>query len=298
MRREWLEKDYYATLGVGKDASQRDIKKAYRKLAQEYHPDANPDNGDADTRFKDVNEAYDVLGDAEQRKEYDHAREMGYFVGDPGGAQQYVRVEDLLGGGGSPFQDLIGGFGDLFGGGAGRARPQPGRDLATSISVSFHEAISGTTREVQVDGKRVKFEVPKGVADGARVRLRGKGGPGAPNGDLYVTVGVADHPIFGRKGRSLTIEVPLTYVEATLGAEITVPTLQGSVKLRIPAGTAAGKTFKVKGRGITDNQERTGDLLVTVTVTVPSTLTDEERSLLEKLADQPSAENPRKHLGV
>ncbi|MBT8213543.1 MAG: DnaJ domain-containing protein [Acidimicrobiia bacterium] len=302
MRKEWLEKDYYALLGVPKDASQRDIKKAYRKLAQQHHPDANPDNGGAEAKFKDANEAYDVLGDAEQRKEYDHAREMGYFVGGPGGNQQYVRVEDLFGGGGgSQMEDLLGGFGDLFGGAGRRNRPQPGRDLATSISISFHEGVSGTTREVQVDGKRVKFEVPKGVADSARVRLRGKGGPGAngaPNGDLYITVHVADHPIFSRRGRDLTIDVPLTYMEAALGAEITVPTLNGSVKLRIPTGTPSGKRFKVKGRGVTDAKDRTGNLLVTVEVAVPQALTDEERALLEKLRDQPAGDNPRKHLGV
>ncbi len=302
MRKEWLETDYYAVLGVPKDASDKDLKKAYRKLAQQYHPDTNRGDEEAERRFKEVNEAYEVLGDPESRKEYDHAREMGYFVGSPGGSQQYVHIEDLFGAGGgrSPF-DLFGGLGDLLGGRVQQApRTQVGRDLSAEVTLSFHDAISGTTRVLNVDGGRIKVKIPQGVDDGARVRVPGKGGPGfnggAP-GDLYVTVRVGTHPVFGRSGTNLHITVPITFVEATLGAEIDVPTLEGKVRLRIPEGTPSGKTFRVRGKGVTSSK-KTGDLLVTVEVVVPTELTDAQRAVLEELrADDPAA-NPRAHLGV
>ena len=211
MRKEWLEKDYYATLGVSKTASGKEIKKAFRKLAREFHPDNNPADAVAEARFKEVNEAYDTLSDDDDRKEYDHAREMGYFVGDPGGHQQYVRVEDIFGGraaagGGGGFQDLLGGLGDLFGQGGGRQyqpRPTAGRNLQADLSLTFHEALSGATKTVPVDGRRVKVKVPMGISDGAKVRVTGKGEPGSaggPTGDLFVRVHVAEHPIFERAG--------------------------------------------------------------------------------------------------
>jgi molecular chaperone DnaJ len=298
MRKEWLDSDYYAVLGVTKDASDKDIKKAYRKLAQQYHPDTNS-SAEAEAKFKEINEAYEVLGDAEKRKEYDHVREMGYFVGSPGGGQQYVRVEDLLGGGGiggSPF-DLFGGIGDLFGAATRRARP--GQDLSADVTLTFHEAIAGTTKEFSIGGNRLKVKIPKGVGDLARIRLRGKGGPGSnggPPGDLYVTVHVTPHPVFRRDGKNLGITVPITFVEAALGAEIDVPTLDGQVRLRIPPGTSGGKTFRVRGRGV-EGPDGSGDLLVTVEVTVPKTLTEDQRELLEKYREQ-SNDNPRAHLGV
>ena len=303
MRKEWLETDYYAVLGVSKDATQRDIKKAYRKLARDHHPDANEGKADSEARFKEINEAYDVVGDDDTRKEYDHARDMGYFVGGPGGAQQYVRVEDLFAGGGtgggSPF-DVFSGerLSDLFGRPARRA--QPGRDVAADVSLTFHESIGGVTKQLNVDGKTVKVKIPKGVDDGTRIRLKGKGGPGnrgGPPGDAFVTVHVAEHPVFARSGRNLGITVPITFVEAALGAEIDVPTLEGSVRLRIPAGTKTGKRFRVSQRGVEMAKDR-GDLLVTVEVTVPIKLTDEQRALLEKLRDNGLDDNPRAHLGV
>ncbi len=302
MRKEWLETDYYAVLGVQSDASEKEIKKAYRKLAQQYHPDTNAGDAAAESRFKEVSEAYEVIGDAEVRKEYDHIREMGYFVGGPGGGQQYVRVEDLMGGartGGSPF-DLLGGLGDLFGRQVG-SRPRPGDDLTAEMHLSFHDAVSGTTRQLSVNGQTVKVKIPKGVGDGARIRVRGKGGPGRNGGaagDLYVKVRVADHPIFGRNGRHLTIEVPITFIEATLGAEIDVPTLDGKVRLRIPAGTQTGKTFRVRDRGVEDAKGESGDLLVTVAVTVPEQLSEEGRDLLQQFRLKNPHDNPRSHLGV
>ena len=304
MRKEWLETDYYAVLGVKSDASAKDIKQAYRKLAQQYHPDTNAGDATAETRFKEVNEAYEVIGDAETRKEYDHTREMGYFVGGPGGGQQYVRVEDLMGGvggrgAGSPF-DLLGGLGDLFGR-QGGSRPRGGDDLSAEMHLTFHDAVSGTTRKLNVNGQTVTVKIPKGVNDGAKIRVRGKGGPGRGGGqagDLYVTVRVAEHPVFGRSGKNLTIDVPITFIEATLGAEIDVPTLDGKVRLRIPAGTQTGKTFRVREHGVEDSKGERGDLLVVVSVTVPEKLTDQGKELLQQFRLQNPTDNPRSHLGV
>ncbi len=300
MRKEWLETDYYSVLGVGKDATEKDIKRAYRKLAQQYHPDTNKGDPSAEARFKEVSEAYEVLGDAETRKEYDHMREVGYFVGGPGGGQQYVRVEDLFrgGGGGSPF-DLFGGLGDLFTGQT-RSRARQGRDLSAEVRLTFHEAIAGVTKSMTINGQSIKVKIPQGVSDGARIRVSGKGAPGAgggPAGDLYVTVRVSPHPVFARSGSNLGITVPVTFVEAALGAEVSVPTLEGKVTLRIPPGTQTGKTFRVSGKGVT-TAKGLGDLMVTVEVVVPTQLTDEQRQLLEKFRDNGPDDDPRAHLGV
>jgi len=310
MRKEWLEKDYYTTLGVSKEATAKEIKKSFRKLAREFHPDNNPDDAVAEARFKEINEAYDTLSDGEDRKEYDHVREMGYFVGDQGGQQQYVRVEDLFGGGaggggrgGGGFQDLLGGLGDLFGQDARHQPPRPmaGRDLQTDISLTFHEALAGPTKSIGVDGRAVKVKVPQGIADGTKVRLKGKGEPGAnggPAGNLFVRVHVAEHPIFGRSGkRDLTIHVPVTFPEAALGVVIQIPTLDGTTKIRVPAGTQGGSKMKVSGKGV-ETSNGSGDLLVTIEVAVPTNLTDAQRELLETLRDDESPVNPREHLGV
>ncbi len=304
MRKEWMEKDYYAELGVAKGADHKTIKKAFRKLAREFHPDNNPGDETAEARFKEINEAYDTIGDEEQRKEYDHAQEMGYFVGGPGGGQQYVRVEDLLGGGGfggGAGQDLFGGLQDLFGGGRRQARPQKGQDVSGSITLSFHDALQGSTKEFSVGSSKVKVRIPKGVSDGTKVRVTGKGGPGAnggPSGDLYVEVSVGEHPIFGRSGkRDLTLNVPVTYAEAALGAVISIPTLNGTTKIKVPAGTQPGKTLKLSNKGV-ETATGTGDLLVTVDVAVPTDISNQEQEALEALKESESAWNPRKHLGV
>jgi molecular chaperone DnaJ len=302
MRKEWLEKDYYADLGVSKNASEKEIKKAFRKLAREYHPDNNPDDTNAEARFKELNEAYEVLSNAAERKEYDHVREMGYFVGDPGGTQQYVRVEDLFSESASSPFDLFGGLGDLFGRAttARAPRAQAGADVSSDLSLSFHEALSGDTKTINVDGRRIKVKIPQGVNNGAKIRLKGKGRPGiggGPPGDLYVRVHVAEHPIFKRTGKNLHIEVPVTFAEAALGSAVDVPTLGGKTKIRVPPGTSSGKTFRVKGKGV-ETAKGTGDLLVTVEVTVPTDLTDEQRDLLQAFREKSPTENPRAHLGV
>jgi molecular chaperone DnaJ len=304
VRREWLEKDYYGVLGVDRAATTGDIKKAYRKLAQRYHPDNNPDDTAAETRFREVTEAYDVLADPKARAEYDQARDAfsrGAWAGGPGGRTQYVRVDDvgdlgdLLGGLGG-----FGGLGDLFGRGRAGSGPRKGADVETDLSLSFHEGVAGATKTVQAGGRSVQVKVPPGIENGARIRLRGKGGPGedgGPAGDLYVRVHVAPHPIFRRAGKNLEVEVPITFTEAALGARIAVPTLDGKVTLKIPPGTPPGKTFRVTGKGVA-TPKGTGDLLVTVTVEVPETLSAEQRELLTRLADLDEQSNPRKHLGV
>ena len=307
MRKEWLEKDYYATLGVSKSASGKEIKKAFRKLAREFHPDNNPEDAVAEARFKEINEAYDTLSNDDERKEYDHAREMGYFVGDTGGHQQYVRVEDLFGGqaaqGGGGFQDLLGGLGDLFGQGGQQHQPRPasGRNLQADLSLTFHEALAGATKTVGVDGRSVKVKVPQGISDDTKVRLSAKGEPGSnggPAGDLFVRIHVAEHPIFERAGkRDLRIDVPVTFAEAALGAVVEVPTLDGTTKIRVPKGTQGGTVMKVSGKGV-ETATETGDLMVTVRVTVPTELSDSERELLEAFRDERSTDNPREHLGV
>jgi molecular chaperone DnaJ len=308
VKREWLEKDYYEVLGVEHGASEKEIKRAYRKLAHQYHPDTNEGDPKAEAKFKEVSEAYATLSDAEQRRQYDEARDAfarGAYVGGPHGAPggaQYVRMEDI----GDLFGDggLFGGLGDLFGGGRRRQRPQQGSDLETEMHLSFHEAISGVTRRLSIDGpegrREVQVKIPAGVNDGARIRVRGKGKPGyagGPAGDLYVRVHTGKHPIFDRKGNDLKVRVPISFTEAALGAEVTAPTLDGKVTIKIPPGTSSGKVFKVSGKGV-HTGKGTGDLLVTVEVTVPGELSPRVRQLLEELREIESDDNPREHLGV
>lgn len=308
IRREWLERDFYSVLGVGRTATAKDIKKAYRTLAQKHHPDNNPGDEGAESRFKDISEAYDVLSDPKTRAEYDGARDAfarGAYMGSgPGGGTQYVRMEDLgdigdlFGSGGGMF----GGLGDLFGGGRRARGPQPGGNLESEAHLSFHEAIEGTTRTLTVDGPdgrgEVQVKIPAGVNDGARIRLRGKGRPGSnggPAGDLYVTVHAARHPVFSRSGKDLKVRVPVTFAEAALGAAITVPTLTGTVTVKVPPGTQHGTTLRVSGKGVA-TAKGTGDLLVTIEARVPEHLDGEQRELLERLRSLET--NPRAHLGV
>lgn len=298
-----MEKDYYAELGLEKGADQKQIKKAFRKLAREFHPDRNPGDTKSESRFKEINEAYDTIGTPDQRKEYDHAREMGYFVGGPQGNQQYVRVEDFDGGPGGfggTAQDLFGGLQDLFGG-ARQPRAHKGQDLASSLSLTFHEALAGPTKEFDLGNETVKVKIPKGVSNGARVRVKGRGGPGVnggPRGDLFVEITVGTHPIFGRKGkRDLTIDVPVSYSEAALGAVISIPTLTGTTKIKVPAGTQPGATMKLSGKGV-ETAKTAGDLLVTMRVVVPTDISAEERAAIESLQESEQGRNPRRNLGT
>jgi len=300
---DWFEKDYYATLGVPKNADQAAIKKAYRKLARELHPDQNPGDPIAEARFKEVGEAYAVLSDPEQRKQYDAVRAWAGGAGFPGGrgggggaagfedlfgglfgaGAGETRVRYSTGGGAGGFEDILGG---LFGGAGGfRSRgPQRGQDLEATTTLPFRHAVEGATVTISVEGRRVTARIPPGVRDGQRIRLRGKGRPGengGPAGDLVIAVHVEPHPVFSLDGRDLRITVPVTFAEAALGAQVDVPTLDGgSVRVKVPAGTPSGRTLRVRGRGVKTSQG-TGDLLVTVQVAVPQRLSEEARRAVE-----------------
>ena len=296
-QRDWAQKDYYKVLGVTKDASKEDIKRAYRKLAQRYHPDANKGDSQAEARFKEISEAHAVLANTEKRAEYDEMRrlfEAGgdriYGYGPDGGGGVRINIGDLFGneGTGSLFEDLLGGVGF-------RTQRQ-GADLESEVTLSFDEAIEGSTLTLD-NGARVR--IPPAVGDGARIRVAGKGRPGlqgGPPGDLYVRVHVAPHPIFGRgKNGNLELTVPVTFTEAALGAKVEVPTLDGSVTVKVPAGTPSGKVLRVKGRGAPRPRGGNGDLLVTIELQVPQKLSRKEKALLEEFAAMHN-ESPRDHL--
>ncbi|WP_022917773.1 DnaJ C-terminal domain-containing protein [Ruania albidiflava] len=321
---DWLEKDFYATLGVSKDADAAAIKKAYRKLARTWHPDQNPGDAKAEQKFKEIGEAYAVLSDPEQRKQYDALRAMAgggpRFASGPGGTAGAAGFEDLFGGmfgagggggprvrystggsmpGGGGFEDILGG---LFGGGApgGRAgfqAPTKGGDITTSASLPFRSAVEGATVTLTLDGSRsMTVRIPAGVQDGQKIRLRGKGQPsptGGEPGDLVVTVQVEPHPVFGSRGQNLTITVPITFPEAVHGATIAVPTLDGSeVRLKVPAGTQSGTRLRAKGHGV-KTKKGTGDLIVTVEVAVPRKLSKAAADALKQFAEASDGTDPR-----
>ena len=390
--KDWIDKDFYKVLGVKKDATADEIKKAYRTLARKHHPDKNPDNAAAEARFKEVSEAYDVLSDPKTRKEYDEARALfgsGGFRFPGGGGTTAgggnVNLDDLLaqmrqqgGGAGGPagsgtgfggvFGDVLGG---LFnrGGSTGRATTRPARrgaDVESEATISFIEALDGVTvslrlttdepcttcsgtgaaagtsprlcptcngqgqvlrsgggfalpepcrecrgRGMVVDNpcatcagsgraraaRPVSARIPAGVSDGARIRLKGKGAPGengGPHGDLFIVVHVAADPVFGRTGDNVTVTVPVTYAEAALGAEIPVPLPRGGkVTLKIPPGTSNGRTFRIRGRGAGRRDGSVGDLLATIEVAVPHTLSDKARTALAAYAEAAGEADPR-----
>ncbi len=301
MQRDWIDKDFYEVLGVSKDASKDEIKRAYRKLAQKYHPDANKGDAAAEARFKEISEAHSILSNDKKRAEYDQMRRLveaggSRFYGfTPGGGRENVRVNigdmgDIFGGGGSVFDDLISGFGFRPRG------PQQGTDLETDVMLSFEEAVAGSTMTLQ-NGTRVR--VPPGVRNGARIRVPGKGQPspdGGTAGDLYVRVKVKPHPVFTNKGNgNIEVTVPVTFTEAALGARIDVPTLNGTVTVKVPPGTNSGKTLRVRGKGGPRSNGEAGDLLVKVEVEVPKKLSRKEKEALEKFAEVHRA-SPRSHL--
>jgi molecular chaperone DnaJ len=383
--KDFLEKDYYKVIGVSKTANADEIKKSYRKLARKYHPDANKGDAKAEERFKEISEAYNVLSDPKQRKEYDEARSLfgGGFrrPGQPGaGGQGGFGGFDLgdLFGGGTPAggQGGQGGLGDILGGVFGRggtrttqARPRRGTDVETETTLSFSDSLDGVTvslrlpaegpcptckgtgakagtvprvcpncegtgqesrnlgsfafsepcrecrgRGLVVDDpcpacsgsgramstRTIQARIPAGVADGQRIKLKGKGAPGergGPAGDLYVRVHVTPHPVFGRSGHNLTVTVPVTFPEATLGAEVKVPAHRGApVSVRIPAGTPNGRTFRVRGKGVRRSDGTNGDLLVTVAVQVPQHVNGPARKALEDFREATAGQDPREDL--
>ena len=285
-QREWFEKDYYGVLGVSSTASPKEITKAYRKLARSHHPDAK---GGDEERFKEVSAAYDVLGDDAKREEYDEARRIG-----PSAAGGFASGADGFNVHFDDFDDLSGMFGNLFGRGQRGPVSMRGVDQETRIHLGFRDAIDGATTNVLLGGaadgdrRQVKVRIPPGVDNGQRIRLAGKGGAGrngGPNGDLYVVVEVAPDSMFGRKGKHLTLVIPVTFPEAALGSEIKIPTYDHStVTLKIPPGTKSGTTFRVKGRGVVTTKS-TGDLLVTLEIAVPAELSPKERAAIEALSE-------------
>ena len=297
-------KDYYKVLGVERNASQPDIKRAYRQLAVQYHPDKNPDDKNAENRFKEINEAYEVLGDSAKRAKYDQLGSSynnwerrghpGGFdwsqwtAGAPGGVR--VDVGDI--------GDMFGGFSDFFNtifGGMG-AQPQgfsqqirsKGRDIEKSVSITLTEALSGTTRSYRRNGGEIEVTIPPGANTGLKVRISGKGqeGRGGP-GDLYLVVKVEPDPRFERKGQDLYTDVEVDLYTAVLGGEITVPTLSGEVVLTITPGSQPGQTFRLKKRGMPNPRQKDhyGDLYVRLDITLPHKLSKKEKQLFKELSD-------------
>jgi molecular chaperone DnaJ len=381
--KDWIEKDYYKILGVPKDADQAAIKKAYRNLARDLHPDRNGTDKAAEDRFKEVSEAYSVLSNPSKRKEYDEARALfgtGFRVpsgagggGSSGGSFNFD-LGDLFGSGGTTTSTGSGGIGDVFGGlfgGRTRSSSQArrGADVESEVTIAFTEAVDGVTvplrmtsssactscagtgaragtvprvcpgctgtghtstnagrfslsepckeckgRGLVVDdpcptckgsgrgttSRVMQVRIPAGVRDGQRIRLKGKGAPGergGPSGDLYVTVHVQSHPVFGRRNEHLTVTLPVTFPEATLGADVKVPTLSGGpVTLKLPPGTPNGRTFRVRGRGASRSDGTRGDLLVTVELAVPDRLAGKAKDAVEAFRDATSGDDVRAEL--
>lgn len=301
------QQDYYQTLGVKRDATAEQIRKAFKKLARENHPDAKKDDPAAAERFKAAAEAYDVLGDEEKRKKYDqfggnwkHMRDGQNPFGGEGspfrnGGPVDVDLRDLFGGrGGVDLEQL---FGGMFGSGGGRGRGAPaaqrGEDLTAAIQVPFGTAALGGNYDVTVqrDGRseRLGVKIPAGIEDGQTIRLAGQGHPGfqgGPAGDMLVTVHIAAHPWFRREGNDLLVDVPVSITEAALGAKIDVPTLSdGTVSLTLPPGTASGSKLRLRGKGVQSNRTKaTGDQFVVVKIVPPRGLDDAGRALLEEFA--------------
>ena len=280
--KDLYEKDYYAVLGVDKKADGATIKKKYRQLARELHPDKTKGDRKLEDRFKEVSEAYDILSDDKKRAEYDQAREMFNSGAFRQGANQYS----------GDFSDLFNGgdiFSQIFG---GRRGPRKGADLQSTITISFRDSIFGK----QVDiSKGLTVRIPAGISDGGKVRVKGRGEPGeAGPGDLYVIVSVVPHPVFSRKGENIHVTVPVSFTEAALGADIPVPTLEGDeVKVRIAAGTQNGKTFRVKGRGVKKGVNA-GDLMATIEVQVPQRVDGKAKRALEDFAEATNSEDIRR----
>ena len=333
---DWFEKDFYAILGVPADADATAVKKAYRKLARTLHPDQKPGDKAAEKRFKEIGEAYAVLSNPDERKQYDAIRSMSHggarftsgaqgggagfedvfsnlFGGGAGGRGGNVRFNTGAGRGGAGqpnIEDLLGGMfgqqGGAYAGGQGQqgyggfgAPPGPrrGADLEARTTLSFRDAVEGSTVTLSTaNGSRITARIPVGVKDGQKIRLRGKGSAGdqgAPAGDLLLTVQVTAHPVFGRDGDNLTVDLPVTFAEAALGATVSVPTLSGDpVKVRLAPGTPNGRVLRVKGRGIAA-KAHTGDLLAKVSVAVPQRLSDKAREAVEVLRAEEADVDPR-----
>ena len=288
--KDLYEKDYYAVLGVDKKADAATIKKTYRALARELHPDKTKGDKKLEDRFKEVSEAYEILSDDKKRAEYDQAREMFQSGAFRSGGQQFSGdFSDLFGNGGDIFSQLFG----------GRRGPRKGQDIQTEVSISLRDALFGKEVDLRLAGQgnaphTITVRIPAGVNDGAKVRVKGRGAPGeAGPGDLYVLVNVIPHPVFSRKGENLHLTIPVSFAEAALGADISVPTIEGDeVKVRIAPGTQNGKTLRVKGLGVKKGINA-GDLLATIEVQVPQRVDGKAKKALEDFADATKNEDLR-----
>ncbi len=295
--KDLYEKDFYKILGVSKGATSKEIKKRYRELAHKLHPDKNTGNKKLEEEFKAVSEAYEILSDDKSRAEYDEARslyERGGFRQPQGGGQSANRdYADFFGGGGDS-QDI---FANLFGG--GRRAPRRGQDLQTESTITFRESIFGTNLDLRLSSEagtptNITVRVPAGVKNGGKIRIRGKGAPGeAGPGDLFIHLNVKPHPVFTHKGENLLMSLPVTFVEATLGADIKVPTLSGEeVTVRLAPGTSNGRVLRIKGHGV-KGASGVGDLLVSVEVQVPQRVTPKAQQALEEFATETADEDVR-----
>lgn len=301
-------KDYYKILGVDRNAEEKEIKKAYRKLARQHHPDVNPGDKVAEERFKGINEAYEVLSDPEKRQKYDQLgsswQQWQRTGKDPGGFDWSQWSSGAQPGGGVrvEYRDL-GDLGDIFGGrdfsdffqsvfggmGAPQARPRRGQDYTQPVEITLEEAFQGTTRMIQKDGRRLEVKIPPGVKTGSKVRVAGEGSPGmagGTSGDLYLEVVVLPHSTLEREGDDLRCELPVDLYTAVLGGEVEVPTLGGGVMLKIPPGTQGGRTFRLRGKGLPNlrNPKKRGDLYARLRVQVPKKLNPREEELFHELA--------------
>lgn len=361
------KRDYYEVLGVPKDASERDLKKAYRKLAMKYHPDRNPDNKESEDKFKEINEAYEILSDSEKRSRYDQYGHAGFSNGGPGGGSGFGGFDDIFGGSGfGGFEDI---FGDIFGSSRGRRKsgPQKGADLRYRMNISFEEAAFGAEKEVKIQrdeecdtcsgtgakpgtskktcnvcngtgeirevqrtmfgnmmnvrpchtcsgtgkiietpckscsgsgsvkkSKTINIKIPAGVDEGSTIKLHGEGEmglKGGPRGDLYVILNVMPHKIFKREGYDIYCEIPITFVQAALGDELEVPTIDGKVKYKIAEGTQSGTVFRLKGKGVKHiRSDIRGDQYVKVVIETPKNLTAKQKEILKEFAKESGVE--------
>lgn len=297
-------KDYYRILGVNREASEKEIKAAYRKLARKYHPDVNPGDKAAEEKFKEISEAYEVLSDKSKRQKYDQYGQYWEQVSAGGARSEGVPpgwegfsfdFGDMAGqrvdvGGGSGFSDF---FEMLFGGVAGEGRtrvrhaPRRGRNVEADLEISLEEAFSGAKKSFRINGRTIELTIPKGVRDGQKLRLGGQGetGPGG-SGDLMIRVSIRPHKVFERREDDLYMELPVDYVTAALGGDVQVPTLSGRVTMKIPPGTASGRTFRLPGQGMPKiNRNERGDLYAKVRIQIPETIGNRERELLSQIRE-------------
>ncbi|KJG23789.1 molecular chaperone DnaJ [Photobacterium iliopiscarium] len=298
------KRDFYEVLGVAKTASDKEIKKAYKKLAMKFHPDKNPDDPTAADKFKEVKAAYEILMDKEKRTAYDQfghdAFENPGMGGGRGGQQGFGQQAGY-----GDFEDMFGGaFGDMFsnarggrGGFGGRhsTRPQKGEDLQYTMEIDLEDAISGASRVIDLPvfegstqtNKKLNIKIPAGIEEGGRIRLSGKGHPGingGPQGDVYIQMNIRPHPRYTREGNNLLCKATTDFVTAALGGKVEVNTLGGAISLKIPEGTQTGRKFRLKGKGVTDRKGNTGDLIVQLIIETPLNLSDRQKELLNEFA--------------